>query len=106
MLLSSTEIFTRRTRVARVEQAAQLSELVWQVKVEGICECRVRVVCHSCFCSRLFVLDFLLPRVSSLVTGAIVAWAGLRPLWLYAMILQEGTIPHALEFQQDCCKDN
>ena len=106
MRLSSTGIFTRRTRVARVEQAAQFLEAIWQVKVEGIRECRVGIAFHSRFSTRLFVLDFLLPRVASLITGAIVAWAGLRPLWPYTMILQEGTIPQALEFHDDGCKDN
>jgi len=69
----------------------------WRVVVEGVREGRVGVAFHLHFCATFVVLDFLPPRFVSPITGAIVAWARLRPLWLYAMILQEGTVLHSLE---------
>src|SRR5205823_2037473 len=76
-------------------------KFVWQIKVESICDRRVRIAFHLSSCTRLFVLDFLSPRVASQIAGAVVGWARLRPFWFYFMILQEGTIPHALEFQKE-----
>jgi hypothetical protein len=56
---------------------ADLVKLFWQVGVDGCGQIGTRIASHALFCSRLFVLNFLSPRLSSLVTAGIGGRTGI-----------------------------